>query len=124
MDEGSGAANFARDLADRAAGAMQGENPGDVEAHWRPAEPLALSSRVPQPGPHTLGDQRALQLGHCAQDREYHPARRCGRIDQLAEADEGHAERLERFERPEQMRNRSGEAIELPNDHGVDGLRA
>jgi hypothetical protein len=83
-------------------------------------EPLAFGPRIPDAGTNPLGNQAALQFGHGTEDSENHLAGGRAGIHLLREGNEVNPEGLERFQGAEQVRHRPGEAVELPNRHGIE----
>jgi hypothetical protein len=64
-------------------------------------------------------NQAALKFGHGPQDCENHPARwrRC--IQRFRQADKLNPQDTERVERPQEMTDRAGEPVKLPDGHNV-----
>ena len=113
----------ARLLADRAPGAAQGAQGGDsgsIHGDSRPFEPLTFGPRIPDTGTDSLGDQAALQFGHGTEDRKDHLARGRAGVHLLRQGNEVNPEGLEGFEGAELVRNRPGEAVELPNNDRIE----
>src|SRR5450759_2211160 len=67
-----------------------------------------------------FGDERALQLCDCAENGEHHLAHRSGRVHLFRQAHELNAQSAERLQRPQQVRHRPGESVELPNDDRIE----
>jgi hypothetical protein len=71
------------DLTPASPGFAKSRDPCGVHVHSWAAESLTAGSCVAQARPDTLGNQAALQLGNCPQDRKYHPACRRGRVERF-----------------------------------------
>ena len=85
--------------------AAEGRNSRSINPFWRATKPLALSTRIAQSGTDSLGDERAFQFGHSAQDGENHPPRWRGCVERFRQAHKLDSENAESIERPEQVRD-------------------
>jgi hypothetical protein len=82
--------------------------------------PLERATRFPGSLLHPRGYKAALQLGHNTQDRENHPSGRGGGIERFGQKNELDVECRESVQGPEQVRNGTGEAVELPHCDDIE----
>ena len=102
-------------------GAFVNETPSerDLICRERPRPPKAHATllRLSPPRARALVDQRSLELGDAGEHRQYHPARRRGRIGPgLGERTQAGASILKLFGDFKEITRRAGQAIE-PGDH-------
>jgi hypothetical protein len=75
-----------------------------------------------QPRLDPLLDQRPFKLRQRSEDVKQEFTLRCGRVHLFGQGTEGDVARLEVSHRGEEMRQRSTEPIQLPDDQAVAGL--
>ena len=106
----------------RSAGIAQ-HGPGDrnVLRRERRGSPTLASSGPSgiAPGTGALANDRALELGHGAEDVEGQPAAGGGGVDRLGQRTEADAAALEVLDGLDQLLERTGEPVELPDDQDV-----
>jgi len=78
-------------------------------------------ARLREPRARALADHRALELGEAADHLHHHAPCRGRRIDALGQRAEARARYLDALDQVQQVLERSGEPIELPDDHNVSG---
>ncbi len=91
-----------------------------VDVYGRPAEPLAIGPRPPEPGSHTLGNQAPLELGDRRHDGEHRLPERRSRVDLFAEGDELNAEVPEELEALDEVAHAASEPVEGGDHDDVD----
>jgi hypothetical protein len=69
---------------------------------------------------YSLDNQIPFEFSNGAENCKDHLARGCARVDLFGERDELNTEGSECFEGTEQMRNRTSESIESPNDDDIE----
>jgi hypothetical protein len=86
----------------------------------RSANALSFRTSVAHASTDTLGYQAALEFGDGTQHSKNHAARGRRRVDLLSETHKSYSQRVESFERTEQMRDAPGETVELPNHDDIE----
>jgi hypothetical protein len=82
----------------------------------------APSLGASQPGARALRSRRPLKFGNRAKDREHHAARWRRSVERFGQADKLDSQRAERIERPQEMADGAGEAVELLDHDGIEAV--
>jgi hypothetical protein len=85
-----------------------------------PSELLALGARVSKTSPNPLLNERSLELSHGADNLEHEATGRRAQVQVVAEANKGDAIGTEIRESVDQMLEGTAEAIDLPDEHGIE----
>ena len=93
---------------------------GSVNLDAGPSERLSLGTRIAQAGSDPFLNERPLKLRHGADDLEHEAPGRCAEIEVVAEAYKCDSIGAKLREGINQMLQRAAEAIDLPNQHGVE----
>ena len=84
-----------------------------------PAQPNPAQLRGLQSRFRPVADQFALELGQCGKIMDVEPSARACRIDLLAQGRKPDATILQRCDRPDQVRQRSSQSIQPPDDQMI-----
>jgi hypothetical protein len=109
-------------VANRRPGCAAGPEQGNSVSTSRnsgPTELVSVGSSIPHSSFDPFHDQTALKLRHGSQDGTDHFAGRRRGVHPLAETHKRDAERVERLQRPEQVRDGPGEAVKLPDTNHI-----
>jgi len=88
---------------------------------WLSPRDAPLGARFVQAGARALADHLALEFGEGAEHLHQHAAGGAGRVDRLRKRPEFRADDADPFENGQEVFERAGQTVELPDDERVAG---